>query len=79
MLVYCTCSLEPEEGETQIEAFLSDHPQFQRLGIAPEAVSGQNSFINKNNDLRITPSMRIGPESGLDGFFASRLERIAGS
>jgi 16S rRNA (cytosine967-C5)-methyltransferase len=79
VLVYCTCSLEPEEGETQLEAFLSDHPQFRRLGIAPEAVSGQNSFINKNNDLRITPSMRIGPEAGLDGFFATRLQRISGS
>jgi hypothetical protein len=42
-------------------------------------VAGQDSFINKNNDLRIHPGMRIGPETGLDGFFASRLQRIGDS
>jgi 16S rRNA (cytosine967-C5)-methyltransferase len=79
ILVYCTCSLEPEEGEAQIDAFLAANPQFRRLGVTPEMVAGQVNFINKTNDLRIMPGMRIGAETGLDGFFANRLERIAGS
>ena len=29
-LVYCTCSLEAEEGERQVEAFLARHPDFKR-------------------------------------------------
>jgi 16S rRNA (cytosine967-C5)-methyltransferase len=78
-LVYSTCSLEPEEGEAQIDVFLSGSPQFRRLDVSQEMVAGQDSFINKNNDLRIHPGMRIGPETGLDGFFASRLQRIGDS
>ena len=27
-LVYCTCSLEPEEGEAQVAPFLAAHPEF---------------------------------------------------
>ncbi|PIK72305.1 MFS transporter, partial [Methylobacterium frigidaeris] len=74
-LVYCTCSLEPEEGEAQGEAFLKRHPDFARRPIAPEEV-GDPALVTATGDLRTLPSHW--PEEGrggLDGFYAVRLER----
>ncbi len=34
LLVYCSCSLQPEEGQGQIEAFLSRSPAFRRVPVA---------------------------------------------
>ncbi len=31
LLLYCTCSLEPEENEEQVSAFLADHPEWRLL------------------------------------------------
>ncbi len=39
-LVYCVCSLEPEEGEEQIEYVLRRRPELRRSPIAPETTSG---------------------------------------
>jgi 16S rRNA (cytosine967-C5)-methyltransferase len=76
LLVYATCSLEPEEGEAQIAAFLGRHTDFQRVALDPREIGGQAKFINSNKDLRTLPCMDIGPEKGLDGFFAARLRRV---
>jgi 16S rRNA (cytosine967-C5)-methyltransferase len=68
-LVYCTCSLEPEEGEAQVAAFLARDPRFVRVPVRPEEVGGRAELIDANGDLRTLPS------HGLDGFFATRLTR----
>jgi 16S rRNA (cytosine967-C5)-methyltransferase len=75
MLIYCTCSLEPEEGEAQVESFLAAHADFRRLPLIPEDVMGQSQFVTTQGDLRTLPSMNIGTDQGLDGFYASRLMR----
>jgi 16S rRNA (cytosine967-C5)-methyltransferase len=75
LLVYATCSLEPEEGEAQAAAFLSSHTNFGHLPVEPDEIAGQDQFLNKIGDLRTLPDMRIGPETGLDGFFAARFRR----
>lgn len=68
-MVYCTCSLEPEEGEDQIRAFLARDSRFTRVPVRPEEVGGRTELIDANGDLRTLPS------HGLDGFFAARLHR----
>jgi 16S rRNA (cytosine967-C5)-methyltransferase len=68
-LVYCTCSLEPEEGEAQVEAFLARDPRFTRVPVQAGEVGGRHDLIDPRGDLRTLPS------HGLDGFFASRLTR----
>jgi 16S rRNA (cytosine967-C5)-methyltransferase len=78
-LVYCTCSLEPEEGERQIDRFLTGNAHFRRVPIDPDEVGGQSQFIDKTGDLRIHPGMAIGTAPGLDGFYAARLRRDGGS
>ena len=78
-IVYCVCSLEPEEGEQQIEALLAREPALRRKPINEGEVPGIAEFLNADGDLRTMPS--AWPDSdprmgGLDGFFAARLERI---
>ncbi|MFP4163935.1 MAG: 16S rRNA (cytosine(967)-C(5))-methyltransferase RsmB [Chitinispirillaceae bacterium] len=65
ILVYSTCSLEPEENEKQIEWFLKEHPQF-RVDQSPEVIPGK--FIDNDGFLRITPF-----EHNMDGMFGVRL------
>ncbi|MDV7340853.1 transcription antitermination factor NusB [Terasakiella sp. A23] len=35
VIVYCTCSLQPEEGELMLKAFLKGHKNFEMVGDAP--------------------------------------------
>ena len=75
-LVYCTCSLEPEEGEKQIAAFLSDHPEFARRPIMLDAETIPMPWRTPDGDLRTLPTHFADlPEGlqGLDGFFAASL------
>lgn len=71
-LVYCVCSLEPEEGEARIEAFLKHHLEFQLSPIAPGEGGAPEISATSAGLLRILPHQR---EGGLDGFFAARLVR----
>jgi 16S rRNA (cytosine967-C5)-methyltransferase len=78
-IVYCTCSLEPEEGEQQIAAFLRRNPDFRREPVtAGEGVPAE--FINRDGDLRTLPCFWPNEDArlaGIDGFFAARLVRGA--
>jgi 16S rRNA (cytosine967-C5)-methyltransferase len=78
LLVYCTCSLEPEEGEEQIDRFLSRAADFSRRPVAPGEAGIEPPWITRNGDLRTLPMhspMAGSPSWGMDGFFAARLER----
>lgn len=76
-IVYCTCSLEPEEGESQIAAFLRRNPDFRREPITAQD-GAPAEFINRDGDLRTLPCMWPNDDArlaGIDGFFAARLVR----
>jgi 16S rRNA (cytosine967-C5)-methyltransferase len=78
MLVYCTCSLEPEEGEQVIAELLKSETALQRLPIGAGEVAGLSEIVTAEGDLRTLPchlphqDPRLG---GLDGFYAARLVR----
>jgi 16S rRNA (cytosine967-C5)-methyltransferase len=78
MLVYCTCSLEPEEGEHAISALLATEPAMRRVPIEAGEVAGLTEIVTAAGDLRTLPchlphdDPRLG---GLDGFYAARLVR----
>lgn len=79
-LVYCVCSLEPEEGESQIAALLRRNPDFRRAPIGLDEVGGLEECLTPLGDLRTLPFhlARATPrQSGLDGFYAARLGRMA--
>jgi 16S rRNA (cytosine967-C5)-methyltransferase len=69
MLVYATCSLEPEENECQVEGFLSSHPEFRREAN-PEIPA---ELLTPRGDLMILPHRHR-----MDGAYAARLRRSAG-
>jgi 16S rRNA (cytosine967-C5)-methyltransferase len=77
-LIYCTCSLEPEENEDIVAALLSRAAGVNRRPIAADEVFGRLGFINNAGDLRTLPchlpdaDPRFG---GLDGFYAARLQK----
>jgi 16S rRNA (cytosine967-C5)-methyltransferase len=73
-LVYCVCSLEREEGETQIIAFLRRNPAFRTAPAIPAEVGAPDEALTPEGWLRILPSMWA-EKGGLDGFFIARLDR----
>jgi 16S rRNA (cytosine967-C5)-methyltransferase len=78
-IVFCTCSLEPEEGEQMTAAVLADHTDVRRRPISPSEINGLEGLITPAGELRTLPCQWGDPDSrlaGLDGFYAARLERI---
>lgn len=76
LMVFSVCSLEPEEGCEQIEAFLSRDKRFARVPLVPGDVHGHDEFIDPAGDLRTFPS-HLGALGGMDGFYAARLRRAS--
>lgn len=76
-LIYCTCSLEKEEGEERIADFLKENPHYCRQAVTPPEIGGLASAINEFGDMRTLPFMSFaGNDSfGIDGFFIARLIR----
>lgn len=75
-LVYCVCSLQPEEGPQRIEALLMRHTDLRRQPVTPNEFDGIAEFISSEGDVRTLPSAWPS-RGGLDGFFAARLVRAA--
>jgi 16S rRNA (cytosine967-C5)-methyltransferase len=75
-LVYCTCSLEPEEGELAVARLLAGESGLRRAPITANEVAGRAELITEAGDLRTLPCHlpHADPRlAGLDGFFAARL------
>ncbi|HMN36816.1 MAG TPA: RsmB/NOP family class I SAM-dependent RNA methyltransferase [Hyphomicrobium sp.] len=79
-LVYCTCSLENEEGPEQFAAFLSAHPEFSREPIDPALVGAEPAWLTPLGELRTLPQFLGQLEPGLkgmDGFYAALARKKA--
>jgi 16S rRNA (cytosine967-C5)-methyltransferase len=71
LLVYATCSLEAEENEDQVEAFLNRHADFELE--APGADHLSSELLGADGELRILPQRH-----GMDGTYAARFRRRLG-
>src|SRR4051812_25191892 len=79
-LIYCVCSMEPEEGIDQVTAFLQRESALRRRPIAAVEIGGLSELLTPEGDLRSLPSHLPAADSrlsGLDGFYAARLERLS--
>ena len=74
-LVYSVCSLEPQEGEEVVTAFLERNADFQVDAPLPGELP---DFVTSDERgwVRILPGL-LESEGGLDGFFLARLVRTA--
>ena len=68
VLVYATCSLEPEENRDQVDAFLARHPEF---ALEPTGAVLPD-YMDADGYLEILPQSH-----GFDGAFAARLRRVS--
>jgi 16S rRNA (cytosine967-C5)-methyltransferase len=78
-LIYCTCSLEPEEGIAPVASLLAREPAVRRRPVAAAEVFGFGELISPDGDLRTLPCHLPNADSrlaGLDGFYAARLEKL---
>jgi 16S rRNA (cytosine967-C5)-methyltransferase len=69
LLIYSTCSLEPEENEAQVESFLAGNLNWI-LDPPPEGT--MSADLLDNGMLRVLPQRH-----GSDGAFAARLRRVS--
>jgi len=71
-ILFCTCSLQPEEGPDQVRGFLGRHPDFRLDRIEASEIFAED---NASGMFRSLPSDLAG-QGGRDGFFAARLVRV---
>ena len=77
-LVYCTCSLEPAEGEEQIARLMAGRKDVNIVPIEPGELGGRPEWIDAQGALRTLPcDLQLSdPDlSGMDGFYAARLRK----
>lgn len=74
-MVYCVCSLQPEEGERQVEALLASGAPVRRVPMTAEEVGGLSELVTPSGDLRSLPC-HLAERGGMDAFFAARLEKL---
>ena len=70
LLVYSTCSLEPEENDAQIESLLAESDDWR---LEPPAEGAVPASVLDAGRLRVLPQRH-----GVDGAFAARLRRVGG-
>ncbi|MEN8135167.1 MAG: 16S rRNA (cytosine(967)-C(5))-methyltransferase RsmB [Thermodesulfobacteriota bacterium] len=70
VLVYITCSTEPEENEQVIGKFLAMHPDFQTENCRAYLPENGGELIDEQGFFRTLP------DQGLDGFFGARLVKV---
>jgi 16S rRNA (cytosine967-C5)-methyltransferase len=69
LLIYSTCSLEPEENDEQVDSFLSQNPNFV---VEPPPEGSVSPDLLDAGRLRVLPHRH-----GTDGAFAARLRRTS--
>jgi 16S rRNA (cytosine967-C5)-methyltransferase len=75
-LVYCTCSLEPEEGPMQIEGLLRSGAPVRRQPLSAAELDVPGEWLTEDGDLRTLP-FHLSEYDGIDGFYGARLVKHA--
>jgi 16S rRNA (cytosine967-C5)-methyltransferase len=75
LLVFSSCSLQPEEGPGHVAALIAAGAPIRRVPIAAEEVGGLGEILDEDGDLRSLPC-HIAELGGIDGFYAARLRRL---
>ncbi len=71
-LLYCTCSLLPDEGEVQVEEALERHPILTADRTALDLAGIDPSWVTEEGGLRLRPDY-WSADGGMDGFYIACL------
>ncbi len=71
VLVYCTCTLNPQENQNLVEDFLKTRTGFRLEAISAFLPEPAKGLTDHRGFFRTWP-----PEHDMDGFFAARLRKI---
>jgi 16S rRNA (cytosine967-C5)-methyltransferase len=71
-LVFCTCSLIPDEGEVHAENFLNAHKDFVVDTSVPEGMEAE--WRSEEGGYRLRPDFWA-DRGGMDGFYIIRMNR----
>jgi len=74
VLIYCTCSLQKEEGELQIEKIIEAGAPVSISMISPDEIGGMSELLDNQGQIRALP-FNLSDRGGVDGFFVARLIR----
>jgi 16S rRNA (cytosine967-C5)-methyltransferase len=72
VLVYSTCSTEPEENEDVIEEFCRAHAEFQRESLIPWLPPAAQRFVTEQGAFST-----VSNQCSMDGFYAARLRKVS--
>jgi len=75
VIVYCSCSLQPDEGPERIASLFKSGLPVERSAIQPGDIGGLKELISVDGELRTLP-FHLGDQGGMDGFYAARLKRV---
>lgn len=79
VLVYCVCSLEPDEGEAQARWIAESVPELVADPVRAEELPGLAMTVTPAGHVRTHPGISLGDSGGkgdtLDGFFIARFRR----
>ncbi|MGV8955461.1 MAG: RsmB/NOP family class I SAM-dependent RNA methyltransferase [Cypionkella sp.] len=78
VLIYCVCSLEPAEGEQQVDWALQSLPGLKLWPVTAQDMAGLEAAVSPTGLIRTHPGMMPGGRAGgMDGFFVARFRRSA--
>lgn len=74
-LIFCTCSLQPDEGEVRIKQFMKNRTDFRLNPILKDSQLEGLGVVTSEGFVRSLPHY-LGTDGGMDGFFIARLTRV---
>lgn len=78
-LVFCTCSLQPEEGEAILDYIEAENLPLKLDPIKSDELGGVSQLLQENGTIRTLPHYLEDADpvlSGIDGFFMARFQHV---
>jgi 16S rRNA (cytosine967-C5)-methyltransferase len=76
LLFYCTCSLQKDEGDVQVERILNMRNDLQLVPFQAHELPAMTDLVAPTGMIRVLPHY-LSNLGGMDGFFIARLRKVS--